>query len=52
MARIMTVRPPEDTHARLKKQAKKRGLTLNGLILNILWEWLKANDKEENNERI
>ncbi len=41
MAKIMTVRPPEKLHNLLKQSAKNRGLTLNALILQILWEFLE-----------
>ncbi|MEG0693486.1 MAG: hypothetical protein RR444_10465 [Oscillospiraceae bacterium] len=34
---------PEETHNDLKKVAKPRGQTLNGLIRQILWDWLKKN---------
>jgi len=44
MANVMTIRPPENLRASLKKAANKRGLTVNALVLQILWDWLKSND--------
>ncbi len=38
------VRMTNNIKERLKKQATKRGMTLNGLIMMIFDEWLK--DKE------
>ena len=32
---------PEELKTSLREIAKKRGLTLNGLIRNILWDWLE-----------
>lgn len=43
MAKIMTVRPPDTMQQALKRCASERGLTLNALTLQILWEWIKKN---------
>ena len=32
---------PEELKTSLREIAKERGLTLNGLIRNILWDWLE-----------
>lgn len=45
MQNIMPIRPPEKLKEWLKKEAKEQGFTVNGLILNILWDYYK---KEEN----
>lgn len=37
---------PESFKNELKKQAEQKGETLNGLIRNILWDWLKTNENE------
>lgn len=42
----MLVRSPQELKDILQERAKKKGLTLNSLILQILWEWLKKQDKE------
>lgn len=42
MARIMTVRPPEELHNILKESAKQKGYTVNQLVLQILWAWVKT----------
>lgn len=33
---------PEDLHKILKAFAKEQGQTLNGLIRQILWEWIET----------
>ena len=33
-----TIRIPTELHAKLKELAKKRGLTVNALIIQALWE--------------
>lgn len=34
-----TVRMPEKLHSSLKKQARKKGLSFNALILKVLWDY-------------
>lgn len=41
---ICTFRAPEDLRQMLKAEAKKRGITMNALILQILWAWVKKAD--------
>ncbi|OFV71532.1 toxin-antitoxin system HicB family antitoxin [Acetobacterium wieringae] len=43
MAKIMTIRPTDELHNKLKVIAKQRGLTMNALVLSILWEWINKN---------
>lgn len=45
MANIMSVRAPDTLQAKLKALADKQGLTRNALILQILWEWVRKNEK-------
>lgn len=33
-----TIRMPEELYQRLKELAKSRGMTLNALVLGVLWE--------------
>lgn len=40
MAKIMTIRPPENLRIKLRRCSKQMGLTLNSLIIQILWEWV------------
>lgn len=47
MANIMTVRVPDELQARLKRLAKKEGYTRNGLVLYILWKWVRDNEKSD-----
>lgn len=35
---------PNDLHQRLSALARKRGQTLNGLVRQILWDWLTEKD--------
>lgn len=45
MAKVMTIRPPEELHEQMKCMAKKRGYTLNQLVLQILWNWIENEKK-------
>lgn len=40
------VNVPKELHRCLKEVAMAQGQTLNGLIRQILWDWLKDNGKE------
>lgn len=40
----MLIRPPVKLKEKLKTLAKKKGLTLNGLILMILDDWVGKQD--------
>ena len=42
----MLVRPPEDLKDRLQIEAQRMGLTLNALVLQILWDWAKSKTVE------
>lgn len=46
---VTTIRLPEGLHEKLKAEARHKGMTLNALILSMLWEAVK---KEENDKRI
>lgn len=37
---------PEDMRNTLKSIARSRGQTLNGLIRQILWEWVRKNGSD------
>lgn len=41
----MSVRAPDNLQTFLKNFAKKKGITRNALILQILWEWVKKNEQ-------
>lgn len=43
---ICTFRPPEALRLKLKRIADKRGITMNALLLQILWDWLKENKQD------
>lgn len=45
MKSIMTVRAPNELQKILKSEAEKRGVPRNALILQILWEWVRKNEK-------
>ena len=46
MASIMTVRASENLQKILSESAKAQGYTRNALILQILWDWIKQQEKE------
>ena len=46
MAKIMSIRPPEELRQKLKECAKRKGVTLNHLAIDIFWEWLEEQEKK------
>ncbi len=40
-----TFRLPSDLFADLKSEAEKQGLSLNAVILKILWDWVEEKRK-------
>jgi len=42
MKATMTIRIPTELHKQLKEQAKEQGLTLNGLVVQMLWKILEG----------
>ncbi len=38
----ISLRLPEKLYRVLKKQAKERGLSMNGLIISILWSGMRV----------
>lgn len=50
MAKIMTIRPPEELHQKLKETAQKGGYTMNGFVLQILWDWSDREDEKNTSE--
>ena len=47
MIRTFTLRYPEELKAQLRTYVEQRGGTMNGLILMILWDWLREQQKEK-----
>lgn len=49
---VVTIRVTEDMHKRLKRRAKRQGLTMNAFIVNCLWEILTSRlpDKTESED--
>lgn len=47
MIKTFTLRYPEELKAELMRYVKQRGGTMNGLILTILWGWVKAQRENE-----
>ena len=45
-----TIRIPTELHTKLKELAKKRGLTVNALIIQALWELQEKRLKELKNK--
>ena len=42
-----TLRLPNNLIECLRKEANKQGVSINALILNILWEWVEKNSKNK-----
>lgn len=40
-----TFRMPEALFQAIEKRAQAFGVSVNAMILQILWDWLKANDQ-------
>ena len=38
---VTTIRLPDELHRKLKNEAKKKGMTLNALVVSLLWEWVR-----------
>lgn len=43
---IMTIRAPQELRKKLSEEAKKKGQTRNGLVLQILWRFFEKGEKE------
>lgn len=41
MAKVMTIRPPDNLRDALKRIAQEKGYTINQLVITILWDWYK-----------
>ena len=41
-----TLRMPKRLYEAIGEQATKTGVSLNALILHILWDWLKENEQD------
>lgn len=46
MDNIMSVRAPNELQEKLRIYAEKQGFTRNALILQILWAWVRENEKK------
>jgi ribbon-helix-helix protein, copG family len=42
----MTIRVPQELQKKLSEEAKKKGQTRNGLVLQILWRFFEKGEKE------
>ena len=40
------IRPPEALKENLKREARRMGITLNAIVLQILWEWVESRKRE------
>ena len=43
----MLIRLPDALKESLRKEARRRGVSLNALALQILWEWLDCSEKKD-----
>lgn len=41
-----TFRMPEAMYSKLKEEAKRLGVSVNSLILQILWDWAKEHQHD------
>ncbi len=51
MSQIL-IRTPDETKEFIQKKAKKIGITVNALVLQVLWEWMKKEQKENKDLKI
>ena len=42
-----TLRIPKELKVKLESQRKQRGVSLNSLVLQILWDWKKKASQED-----
>ena len=47
MSQIMPIRPPDKLKEWLKKEAKEQGFTVNGFVLNILWDYYEQRQDDK-----
>ncbi len=40
-----TFRVPKELQSNIKKEAEKKGVSVNAQMLQILWDWLKNKEK-------
>lgn len=40
----MLIRTPDELKESLRDIAKRRGQTMNQLVLQVLWEWIRKNE--------
>lgn len=51
MADMMTVRAPRELKDLIQSEAERMGISVNALVLHILWEWVKMRNKTESSEK-
>lgn len=44
MKSVMTIRPPDELRTFLRQYAQSLGLTVNGMVIQILWDWVAQHD--------
>lgn len=44
---VTTIRIPDILHQQLKEAAERRGMTLNGYLLGVLWDAFKKEQKQD-----
>ena len=47
MKSVMTIRPPDELRTFLRQYAQSLGLTVNGIVLQILWDWKTAYEHQD-----
>lgn len=46
-----TLRMPVELFNKVQKEANKIGCSVNAMVLQILWDWVKENEKKEGGEQ-
>ena len=47
----MLIRPPDSLKESLQNEARRKGMSLNALVLQILWEWLDRDRSKMREQR-
>ena len=51
MAKILTIRPPEELQEGIKRMAREQGFTVNSLVIQILWNWIKLREESADKQK-
>lgn len=51
MGKTMTVRPPAELKVKLHDKAERMGITVNALVLQIIWQYFDEEEDKDNEKR-